>query len=113
MTESPVLGWQDYVPQVREYLAFCDRSRADLAAMGRTLDQAYHPTANGAVKLIAHRGDAAEADKIRQAFAELTGNGQPSPRGRALRPGTKKGNDHETTQALRRSPDESGRSEHR
>jgi hypothetical protein len=73
MTASPVEGWQDYVPQVREYLAFCDQSRAELAALGSALDPAYHPTANGAVKLIAHRGDAVEAEKVRQAFAELTG----------------------------------------
>jgi hypothetical protein len=64
----------DYVAQVREYLAFCEQSRAELAALGRTLDPKCHPTADGAVKLIAHRGNADEAEKIRQAFGELTGN---------------------------------------
>ena len=45
------------------------------------LDPAYHPTADGAVKLIPHRGDPAAADDIRATFTALTSpvllHGQP------------------------------------
>jgi hypothetical protein len=78
MTESAVAGWQDYVPQVREYLAYCKQSRAELEAQGHGLDRKHHPTADGAVKMIPHGGDRTAADAIRQAFGELTGSdGQP------------------------------------
>jgi len=73
MTEPPAEGWQHYARQVGEYLDYCARSRAELEAVGRALDRRYHPTADGAVKMIAHAGNLAEAEKIRQAFAELTG----------------------------------------
>lgn len=72
MADSPAEGWQDYVPQVREYLAYCERSRAWLAARGWSLDPRCHPTADGAVKMTAHGGNVAEAEKVRQAFRELT-----------------------------------------
>ena len=48
--------------RVRGYVADCLRLRAQL-------DPAYHPTANGAVKLIPHSGDAEEAER----------SGRPSP----------------------------------
>jgi hypothetical protein len=50
---------------VREYLAVC-------AEYGQVLDPKYHPTADGAVKIIFHRG-ADEADMIRAVFAAITG----------------------------------------
>ena len=55
--------------EVRGYVADCQRLRQ--------LDPAYHPTANGAVKLIPHSGDAEEAERIRQAFAAVTGLTEP------------------------------------
>lgn len=60
-----------YETRVREYLAYCRTAAADLKAAGSALDPKYHPTADGAVKMIPHRGDPAEAKKIRQAFADL------------------------------------------
>jgi hypothetical protein len=41
-------------------------------AMRGQLDPAYHPTADGAVKLIPHRGDPAQADLIRATYTALT-----------------------------------------
>jgi hypothetical protein len=48
---------------VRQYLAEC-------VLFG--LDNIYHPTADGAVKVIFHRS-ADEADEVRAAYAALTG----------------------------------------
>ena len=56
---------QPYEAEVRAYIADCLRHRAQL-------DPAYHPTADGAVKLIPHGGDAEEAERIRQAFTAVT-----------------------------------------
>lgn len=70
-SEAPVKGWEAYVPQVREYLGYCNWSRAWLGGRGASIDPKYHPTADGAVKMIFHRGDPAEAKKIRRAFREL------------------------------------------
>lgn len=61
-----------YDDQVRDYLAYCRKAAAELRARGSVLSPAYHPTADGAVKMIAHRGDPAEAKKIREAFARAT-----------------------------------------
>jgi hypothetical protein len=61
----------DYETQVRDYLAYCERAAAQIAAAGSSLDPKYHPTADGAVKMIAHQGDPAEARKIREAYLEL------------------------------------------
>ena len=55
---------QPYEAEVRAYLADCHRHRAQL-------DPAYHPTADGAVKMIPHGGRTEDAGQIRQAFAAL------------------------------------------
>jgi hypothetical protein len=60
-----------YDDQVRAYLADCRKAAAELGARGSALDPKYHPTADGAVKMIPHRGDPAEAKVIRQAFRDL------------------------------------------
>jgi hypothetical protein len=58
-----------FAAEVRAYLADC--------AEFPDLDRRYHPTADGAVKLIAHRG-ADQADQIRAAFEAITtGPGGP------------------------------------
>jgi hypothetical protein len=63
----------DYDGPVREYLRYCKRTAAELALKGSSLDPKYHPTADGAVKMIPHNGDQAEARKIRQAFRDVAG----------------------------------------
>jgi hypothetical protein len=63
----------DYTGPVREYLAYCQRARGQLEARGGRLDPRYHPTAEGAVKMVPHGSDRAAADAIRRAFGELTG----------------------------------------
>ena len=60
----------DYDQQVRDYLAYCRQAWKQLRG---NLDLRYHPTAEGAVKMIPHNGVPAEARKIREAFRELTG----------------------------------------
>lgn len=60
----------DYEQQVRAYLADCARVAAELQAKGSALDPKYHPTADGAVKMIPHGGDPAKAKQIRAAFAD-------------------------------------------
>lgn len=67
----------DYDQQVRSYLRYCERSRREMEAAGSHLDPKYHPTADGACKLIPHSSVPAEAAKIRQAFREITGT-EPS-----------------------------------
>ncbi len=62
----------DYTAQVREYLAYCEDARAELEARGSGLDPHHHPTTAGAVKMIPHGSDRAEADVIRRVFGELT-----------------------------------------
>jgi hypothetical protein len=62
----------DYDGQVRDYLAYCTRARREIEAAGSSLDPKYHPTADGAVKMIAHGSDPAKAAEIRAAFRELT-----------------------------------------
>lgn len=62
----------DYDGPVREYLAYCKRAAAELQLKGSSLDPKYHPTADGAVKMIPHNGDKTEARKIREAFREAT-----------------------------------------
>ena len=52
------------------HLAYCRQAWKELRG---NLDPRHHPTADGAVKLIAHNGVAAEAKRIREAFRELTG----------------------------------------
>ena len=61
---------EPFEAEVRGYVADCLRLRAQL-------DPAYHPTANGAVKLIPHSGDAEEAERIRQTFATVTSLTEP------------------------------------
>ena len=56
---------QPYAVEVRVYIDDCLRHRAQI-------DPAYHPTADGAVKMIPHGGDAEEAEQIRQAFTAAT-----------------------------------------
>ena len=69
----------DYADQVREYVAYCEDARGQLEARGGRLDPRYHPSADGAVKMIPHGSDRARADAIRQAFSELTSEvDQPS-----------------------------------
>jgi hypothetical protein len=70
---APVEDWQEYVPKVREYLAYCEQSAVWIEARGSTLDLRYHPAADGAVKMIAHDGNPAKAEMIRKAFRELRG----------------------------------------
>jgi hypothetical protein len=62
----------DFAGPVREYLAYCKRAAAELKLQGSQLDPKYHPTADGAVKMIPHGGDATRAKEIRAAFRELT-----------------------------------------
>ena len=62
----------DYDGPVREYLRYCQRAAAELRLQGSSLDPKYHPTADGAVKMIPHRSHTAEARKIREAFREAT-----------------------------------------
>ena len=71
-------GWcgvSDYAGQVLEYLAYCKWAGAWLEARGSSLDPKYHPTADGAVKMIPHGGDATRAREIRAAFREATADG--------------------------------------
>jgi hypothetical protein len=62
----------DYAGQVREYLTYCEAAREQLEARGGRVDPRYHPSADGAVKMIPHGSDKARADAIRRAFSELT-----------------------------------------
>ena len=62
----------DYDGPVREYLRYCRKAAAELALKGSQLDPKYHPTEDGAVKMIPHNGVQAEARKIREAFREAT-----------------------------------------
>ena len=61
MTRDPL----PYERLVRAYIDGCQRMRGHL-------DPAYHPTADGAVKLIPHRRDPAAAEDIRATFTALT-----------------------------------------
>ena len=61
-------GERDYGQAVRAYLADCELAAAEMEAAGSSLDPKSHPTADGAVKMIPHGGNSAEAAKIRQAF---------------------------------------------
>jgi len=54
-----------YAAEVRRYLTDRLRHRA-------VLDPARHPTADGAVKMIPHRGDPTAAEEIRATFTALT-----------------------------------------
>lgn len=65
--------WRDYEPAVREYLRYCRKAAAELKLQGSSLDPKYHPTADGAVKMIPHNGVPADAKKIREAFANVKG----------------------------------------
>jgi hypothetical protein len=58
----------NYEQAVRDYLAYCKLAAVELKAAGSSLNPEHHPTARGAVKMISHGSDPAEADKIRQAF---------------------------------------------
>ena len=60
--------WRRYESAVRDYFADCELAAAELAAAGSCLDRRWHPTADGAVKMIPHHGDSAEAAKIRLVF---------------------------------------------
>lgn len=52
-----------YETEVRDYLADCARLPG--------LDPRHHPTEDGAVKLIWHRGSPDEADRIRATFRTM------------------------------------------
>ena len=54
-----------YQAPVEDYITAC-------LAMRGQLDPTYHPTADGAVKMIPHRGNPAAADDIRATFTALT-----------------------------------------
>jgi len=77
VTESPYAG------QVRDYLAYCENARAELEARGGRLDPRYHPSADGAVKMIPHGSDRARQAAIRLAYAELTSGVKPEPEAEA------------------------------
>src|ERR1039458_8098055 len=66
ITDLEVPAGSPFTALVRAYLADC-------SAAPVPLDRRYHPTADGALKSIVHRGRA-EADAIRAAFADLTGH---------------------------------------
>ena len=68
MAESPDLA---YAGQIREYLAYCQDARAQVAARGFRIDPRHHPSAEGAIKMIPHGSDRAAADEIRRTFGEL------------------------------------------
>jgi hypothetical protein len=59
-TAEPEITGPPFAAEVREYLAYCAASQ---------LDRRYHPTPDGAVKMIGHHGKG-EADMIRAAYAE-------------------------------------------
>jgi hypothetical protein len=61
-------AWPD--AEVRDYLTEC--------AAHPGLDHQYHPTADGAVKVIWHRGPD-EADQIRDTFSAITASPGPAP----------------------------------
>jgi hypothetical protein len=69
-------GVNDYTGPVGEYLNYCKKAAAELKLKGSSLDERFHPTADGAVKMVPHNGDKTEARKIREAFRDLT---SPSP----------------------------------
>jgi hypothetical protein len=56
---------EPYEARVRACIADCQDARG-------YLDPAYHPTADGAVKLIPHGGNAEAGEQIRQTFAAVT-----------------------------------------
>lgn len=62
----------DYDDQVRAYLAYCRKAAAELRLRGSVLDPKWHPTADGAVKMIPHRGVPAKAKQIREMFKRLS-----------------------------------------
>ena len=59
---SEAMAALPYIMEVREYIAYCEANPH--------LDARYHPTGDGAVKMIWHRGKDA-ADSIRQTFAAV------------------------------------------
>ena len=67
----------DYTPAVRDYLAYCKRAAAWLADHGASIGTA-HPSPEGCVKMIPHRGDPGEAKAIREAFRDLTEPSEPA-----------------------------------
>jgi hypothetical protein len=71
--------WRRYESAVRDYFADCELAAAELAAAGSCLDRRWHPTADGAVKMIPHHGDSAEAAKIRLAFRAVLTSRLTSP----------------------------------
>ena len=80
-------GTADYAGQVREYLAYCEDARAQVEARGGRVDPKYHPSADGAVKMIPHGSDRARGAAIRRASGELpseaTGPGADTPQAQA------------------------------
>ena len=62
----------DFEPAVREYLRYCRRAAAELKLQGSSLDKRFHPTADGAVKMIPHNGVQADAKLIREAYVKVT-----------------------------------------
>jgi hypothetical protein len=58
-----------YEREIRDYIGYC---RAAWKQLRGQLNTTYHPTAEGACKLIWHGGDLAEAAKIKAAFAKVT-----------------------------------------
>jgi len=57
----------NWEPAIREYMAYCHRIRL----AGLRLKPKYHPTAEGAVKMIAHHDDKDQAKEIKKIFTEV------------------------------------------
>jgi hypothetical protein len=66
------------------FAAEVGRYLADCTAYARVLSPAYHPTEDGALKLIHHRGQD-QAAQIRAAFRAVAGDQARSPAGRGRR----------------------------
>jgi hypothetical protein len=78
-TGRPAADWRRYESAVRDYFAYCELAAAELEAAGSCLDRKWHPTADGAVKMIPHHRDPTEAAKIRQAFTAVLTSRLTSP----------------------------------
>ncbi len=70
----------DYTGPVRDYLRYCKRAAAELKLQGAVLERKYHPSEAGACRMVYHRTPA-EAEKIRQAYRELTAGHAPGAPG--------------------------------
>lgn len=60
----------EFTDRVKDYLGYCRKAAAELRLAGFELSPKLHPTEGGCLKLVFHRGDAAEK-LIREAYREL------------------------------------------